>query len=77
MPLLDHFHPPLIAERHWESFHASWVTKLADALTEHWLPPNYVDVWRSPLGLQSDLVISVDSEGTYAEACCRKRLTGS
>jgi hypothetical protein len=21
MPLLDHFHPPLSAERRWESFH--------------------------------------------------------
>lgn len=24
MPLLDHFHPPLSDERHWESFHAAW-----------------------------------------------------
>jgi hypothetical protein len=42
MPLLDHFHPPLSAERRRESFHSSWATKLADALTERWLPPNYV-----------------------------------
>jgi Protein of unknown function (DUF4058) len=42
MPLLDHFHPPLIAERRWESFHSSWATKIADALTEQWLPPNYI-----------------------------------
>ena len=42
MPLLDHFHPPLSAERHWESFHSSWATKLTDALTERWLPPNYI-----------------------------------
>src|SRR5262245_43145177 len=42
MPLLDHFHPPLSAERRWESFHANWATKLADALTERWLPPNYI-----------------------------------
>jgi hypothetical protein len=42
MPLLDHFHPPLSAERHWESFHSSWATKLADTLTERWLPPNYI-----------------------------------
>src|SRR5947209_20620014 len=42
MPLLDHFHPPLSAERRWESFHSSWATKLADALTERWLPPNYI-----------------------------------
>jgi hypothetical protein len=42
MPLLDHFHPPLSAERRWESFHSSWATKLVDALTESWLPPNYI-----------------------------------
>lgn len=42
MPLLDHFHPPLSAERRWESFHSSWATRLADALTDHWLPPNYI-----------------------------------
>jgi hypothetical protein len=42
MPLLDHFHPPLSAERRWESFHSSWATKIADTLTEHWLPPNYI-----------------------------------
>ncbi len=42
MPLLDHFHPPLSVERRWESFHSSWATRLADALTEHWLPPNYI-----------------------------------
>src|SRR5271157_4310794 len=42
MPLLEHFHPPLSAERRWESFHSSWATRLADALTERWLPPNYI-----------------------------------
>src|SRR4051812_16871500 len=42
MPLLDHFHPPLSAERRWESFHSSWATRLVDALTERWLPPNYI-----------------------------------
>jgi hypothetical protein len=42
MPLLDHFHPPLSAERRWESFHSNWATKLADALTGRWLPPDYI-----------------------------------
>jgi hypothetical protein len=42
MPLLDHFHPPLSAERRWESFHSSWATRIADALTERWLPPDYI-----------------------------------
>ena len=42
MPLLDHFHPPLSTERRWESFHSSWATRIADTLTERWLPPNYI-----------------------------------
>jgi hypothetical protein len=40
MPLLDHFHPPLSQERHWESFHAAWIGSLADALNRI-LPPGY------------------------------------
>src|ERR1700729_3893566 len=32
MPLLDHFHPPLSATRHWESFHASWATGIMATL---------------------------------------------
>lgn len=47
-----------------------------------------IDVWRSPLALgqplpelplslRADLVIPVDFEATYAEACARKRLTGT
>ncbi|HWE03358.1 MAG TPA: DUF4058 family protein [Tepidisphaeraceae bacterium] len=41
MPLRDHFHPPLSAERHWESFHALWATTIADALNETLLPQSY------------------------------------
>jgi hypothetical protein len=40
MPLLDHFHPPLSLERHWESFHAAWAGSLADALKRR-LPEGY------------------------------------
>ena len=42
MPPLDHFHPPLSSERRWESFHSNWATKIADALTERWLPLGYI-----------------------------------
>lgn len=41
MPLLDHFHPPLSAQRHWESFHTTWASAIADALNERWLPEGY------------------------------------
>lgn len=41
MPLLDHFHPPLSLQRHWESFHTTWAGTLADALNDDALPPGY------------------------------------
>jgi hypothetical protein len=42
MPLLDHFHPPLQPHHHWESFHSNWATRLADALNDQWLPPEFI-----------------------------------
>lgn len=41
MPLLDHFHPPLSDERHWEGFHSKWANALVDDLNERLLPPGY------------------------------------
>ncbi len=40
MPLLDHFHEPLVSRRAWESFHARWVNSIADAL-QATLPRRY------------------------------------
>ena len=51
-------------------------------------PSDEIDIWRSalalgqalptlPLGLRADVVIPVDFEATFSEACFRKRLTGS
>jgi hypothetical protein len=42
MPLLDHFHPPLHPQHHWESFPSNWATRIADALNERWLPPEFL-----------------------------------
>src|ERR1700693_3697218 len=41
MPLLDHFHPPLSDDRHWESFHASWANEIMATLNQGVLPPGY------------------------------------
>ncbi|MBL8796991.1 MAG: DUF4058 family protein [Planctomycetia bacterium] len=41
MPLLDHFHPPLSDERHWEGFHSKWANTLVDELNENLLPAGY------------------------------------
>lgn len=42
MPLLDHFHPPLLDRIPWTSLHSGWATRLADNLNERWLPPDFV-----------------------------------
>jgi hypothetical protein len=41
MPLLDHFHPPLSEERHWEGFHSKWANVLVDELNDTLLPAGY------------------------------------
>jgi hypothetical protein len=41
MPLLDHFHPPLQGERHWESFHSLWASALVGSLNGQDLPAGY------------------------------------
>jgi hypothetical protein len=41
VPLLDHFHPPLAEERHWDGFHSKWANVLVDDLNERLLPPGY------------------------------------
>jgi hypothetical protein len=76
MPLLDHFHLPLRAERRWESFHSSWATRLADALTERSLPPNYIAEEHVHLGPSVEIDVaaferemsatSADGSGTVA-----------
>ena len=40
MPLLDHFHPPPLPERRWQSFHAYWIPELGGSLNRL-LPREY------------------------------------
>ena len=42
MPLLDHFHPPLLNQFPWDAFHSTWATRLADALNDQWLSPEFI-----------------------------------
>jgi hypothetical protein len=50
MPLLDHFHPPLKGERHWESFHGIWAAAIVDTLNVHTLPPDYFPEFQVHIG---------------------------
>jgi hypothetical protein len=66
MPLLDHFHPPLSVERRWESFHSSWATRIVDALTERWLPPNYSAEEHAHLGPSVEIDVATFAEDAPA-----------
>ncbi len=82
MPLIDHFHPPLSNERRWESFHSGWATRIADALTERWLPPNYIAEEHVHLGPSVEIDVgtferetsSNAAEGAHAVATIRPKL---
>src|SRR4051812_48536092 len=66
MPLLDHFHPPRSTERRWESFYSSWATRIVDALTEHWLPPNYIAEEHVRLGPSVEIDVGMFERNTPA-----------
>lgn len=68
MALLDHFHAPLSRERRWESFHSSWATKIADALTERWLPPNYIAEEHAHLGPSVEIDVASFKKEATSEA---------
>jgi len=58
MPLLDHFHPPLQLQYPWDSFHASWATRLADALNDEWLPPEFLAVEHTHAGAHLEIDVA-------------------
>jgi hypothetical protein len=68
MPLLDHFHLPLSAGRRWESFYSSWATKLADALTEHWLPPDFIAEEHANFGPSVEIAVATFGREASATA---------
>ena len=57
MPLRDHFHPPLQLQYPWDSFHSSWATRLADALNDEWLPPEFLAVEHTHTGTELTCVL--------------------
>jgi hypothetical protein len=58
MPLLDHFHPPLAPQRHWESFAGNWAGAMADALNESLLPEGYFAEEHAQLGPRVEIDVA-------------------
>src|SRR5436305_2107878 len=62
MPLLDHFHPPLSKQRHWDSFHGAWAEAIARHLNEDLLPPRYVAEARVKIGTRVEIDVAALEE---------------
>ncbi len=67
MPLLDHFHPPLSVQRHWESFHSAWANSLARLLNEGLLPERYFAEPNVRLGTQVEIDVATREVAGRAE----------
>ena len=67
MPLLDHFHPPLLGHRHWEGFHGWWAAALAGSLNER-LPAEYFAEFQVTLGTRIEVDVATLTEDVSEEA---------
>jgi hypothetical protein len=67
MPLLDHFHPPLLGHRHWEAFHGRWAEAMADRLNET-LPPEYFAESQVTIGTRIEVDVATFTEDAVPEA---------
>jgi hypothetical protein len=68
MPLLDHFHPPLSKQRHWDSFHGAWAEAIARHLNEDLLPPRYVAEARVKIGTRVEIDVATLEEANSLAA---------
>jgi hypothetical protein len=61
MPLLDHFHQPLLGRRHWEAFHGWWAAEIAAGLN-HDLPADYFAEFQVTLGARIEVDVATFRE---------------
>jgi hypothetical protein len=76
MPLLDHFHPPLLGHRHWEGFHGWWAAEIAGGLNDN-LPDEYFAEFQVTLGARVEVDVATFAEGASAEAKAGGGASGS
>jgi hypothetical protein len=62
MPLLDHFHLPLLGHRHWEGFHGWWAAAIAGRLNESLLPPEYFAEFQVTVGTRIEVDVATFTE---------------
>lgn len=62
MPLLDHFHSPLLGQRHWEAFHGWWAAALAGRLNDELLPPEFFAEFQVTVGTRVEVDVATFAE---------------
>jgi hypothetical protein len=67
MPLLDHFHPPLLGHRHWEGFHGWWAAEVASQLNETLLPAEYFAEFQVTVGTRIEVDVATFTENGARE----------
>src|ERR1022692_4508241 len=68
MPLLDHFHPPLIEERHWESMHSAWANAIVMQLNDSVLPADFFAELHIKIGVPVEIDVATLEQDHRAEA---------
>ncbi len=77
MPLFDHFHPPLLKKRHWESFHSSWPTFIAGQLNKKPLPPGFVAEPHVSIGITVEADVAAFDEDEIGPDIADRRPIGA
>lgn len=68
MPLLDHFHPPLLPRRQWESFHVTWSAAIAEVLNNDLLPDEYFAEEHAHAGARVEIDVATFAGGPPPES---------
>ncbi len=68
MPLLDHFHPPLNRERHWEGFHSLWASEIVRQLNGSVLPADFIAEPTIKMGVEIEVDIATLQQGQRVSA---------
>jgi hypothetical protein len=68
MPLLDHFHPPLLNFIPWTTLHAGWATRIADDLNERWLTRDFIAAEIATSCLHPEIDVAAFERPSVAQA---------
>jgi hypothetical protein len=69
VPLLDHFHPPLVQERPWEGVHSDWASSIVRQLNRKLLPERFFAIPHVSFGGRLEIdVATVEQDAGQASS---------